>query len=74
MRIEIGSKVIAEVQFDEVGFYSPGETHVHAAVGDRGEVIDVFDYGFMVRWEQTGTACDATEDQISAVENLTATG
>jgi len=63
--MEIGSLVVATMKFVELGFKRAGRTHVHARPGDLGRVVDVFaDGGFMVRWERSGTACDADVSEI----------
>lgn len=59
-----GNRVVAAVRFEEDDFEGEG-THVHAEPGDAGEVEDVFeDGGLMVRWERTGTACDALAGEL----------
>lgn len=59
-----GNKVVAAVRFEEDEF-DEGGTHVHAEPGDAGEVEDVFeDGGLMIRWERTGTACDALPGEL----------
>ena len=62
-----GSSVVALQRFEEQGFNGPG-VHVHAEPGDVGEIVDVFDLGFMVRWARTGTACDAFGREIQLAD------
>jgi hypothetical protein len=63
--MERGNRVIAKVMFEESDFDGEG-IHTHARPGDVGEIVDVFESGLMVRWLETGTACDATADEVSA--------
>lgn len=65
--MRLGDRVIAMTLLEECGFAVESEWHTHAHPGEWGTVVDVFNGGgVMVRWDRSGTACDADECELAA--------
>lgn len=64
--MRLGDRVVALLTFEECGFIRESEWHTHARQGEWGTVVDVFEHGgVMVRWDRTGSACDADEHELA---------
>lgn len=65
--MRLGDRVIAMTLLEECGFTVESEWHTHAHPGELGTVVDVFEGGgVMVRWDRSGSACDADESELAA--------
>ncbi len=65
--MRIGDHVEAVSQVTEEDFVGGEGTHVHAEVGEAGEVVDVCDGTLMVMWKRSGTACDCDASELRLI-------